>query len=243
MSSFPPKRKREVLSDQEYRLRAERTDGLVEGLRRVRERPRSLESSGMGSSGMEDFRRYVDKEQKASTERENLRSKDEGLPDVSDGRKKTVPDDFDPPPPILEDNNSDSDEGDDDGVGHLARGELELGFSSLGIKEEDFIRGAGKVTRTILTIRQLRRVMAFKESLFKFRTFVPRSEREANSSPEAPRWRAGRDLEWLRLRSQGTFERDWTWKRIQKELSDEELMAVAGGWKISCCSCTPCCCC
>jgi hypothetical protein len=27
------------------------------------------------------------------------------------------------------------------------------------------------------------------------------------------------------------------------ELSDEELMAVAGGWKISCCSCTPCCCC
>ena len=28
------------------------------------------------------------------------------------------------------------------------------------------------------------------------------------------------------------------------ELSDDELMAVAGGgWKISCCSCTPCCCC
>ncbi len=27
------------------------------------------------------------------------------------------------------------------------------------------------------------------------------------------------------------------------ELSDEELMAVAGGWSISCCSCSPCCCC
>jgi hypothetical protein len=27
------------------------------------------------------------------------------------------------------------------------------------------------------------------------------------------------------------------------ELSDEELMAVAGGVRISCCSCTPCCCC
>lgn len=26
------------------------------------------------------------------------------------------------------------------------------------------------------------------------------------------------------------------------ELSDEELMAVAGGWSISCCSCSPCCC-
>jgi len=25
-------------------------------------------------------------------------------------------------------------------------------------------------------------------------------------------------------------------------LSDSELMSVAGGWSISCCSCTPCCC-
>ncbi len=27
------------------------------------------------------------------------------------------------------------------------------------------------------------------------------------------------------------------------ELSDADLEAVAGGWSISCCSCTPCCCC
>lgn len=27
------------------------------------------------------------------------------------------------------------------------------------------------------------------------------------------------------------------------ELSDEDLEAIAGGWSISCCSCTPCCCC
>ena len=26
-------------------------------------------------------------------------------------------------------------------------------------------------------------------------------------------------------------------------LSDQELEAVAGGWSVSCCSCTPCCCC
>ena len=26
------------------------------------------------------------------------------------------------------------------------------------------------------------------------------------------------------------------------ELSDEELMEVAGGWSISCCCCSPCCC-
>ena len=211
-SGFPPKRKREVLSDQEYRLRTEKTDGLVEGLRRVRERLRSPEPSGI-----EDFRRYVDKDKKADAEGENLRSEDERLSDDSDGGNKTVPDDFDHPPPILENNKSGSDDSDDDGTGHLARGELELDFSLLGIKEEDLTGGSGKGTRTILTIRQLRRVMAAKESLFKFGTFIPRSEREADSSPEAPRWRAGRDLEWLRLRGQGTFERDWTWKRIQKE--------------------------
>jgi hypothetical protein len=28
-----------------------------------------------------------------------------------------------------------------------------------------------------------------------------------------------------------------------ESLSDEELMAVAGGWSVSCCSCSPCCCC
>lgn len=27
------------------------------------------------------------------------------------------------------------------------------------------------------------------------------------------------------------------------ELSESELEAVAGGWSVSCCSCTPCCCC
>jgi hypothetical protein len=59
--------------------------------------------------------------------------------------------------------------------------------------------------------------MAAKESIFKYGIFVPRSEREAELSPEAPRWRAGKDLEWLRLREQGTFERDWTWARIQRE--------------------------
>ena len=57
--------------------------------------------------------------------------------------------------------------------------------------------------------------MAAKESLFKFGTFVPRSEREADASPEPPRWRAGRDLEWFRLQDQGTFERNWTWAKIQ----------------------------
>jgi hypothetical protein len=38
LPDWPPKRKLDFLSDEEYRLRKDRTDGLVEGLRRVRER-------------------------------------------------------------------------------------------------------------------------------------------------------------------------------------------------------------
>jgi hypothetical protein len=66
----------------------------------------------------------------------------------------------------------------------------------------------------VFSPRQLRQVMATRETLFKFGTFVPKNDREANSSPEAPRWRAGRDLEWLRLNETGTFEGDWTLARM-----------------------------
>ncbi len=41
-----------------------------------------------------------------------------------------------------------------------------------------------------LSKRVLRRIMAAKESLFKFGTFVPKNDREAESSPEASRWKA-----------------------------------------------------
>jgi hypothetical protein len=53
--------------------------------------------------------------------------------------------------------------------------------------------------------------------MFKYGTFIPRNDREAEQSPEAPRWRSGRVLEWLRLRMAQTFETDWTWERIKKE--------------------------
>jgi hypothetical protein len=89
---------------------------------------------------------------------------------------------------------------------------------ALRVEENDPGCGKREGTRIVLTVRQLRRIMAAKESLFKFGVFVPKSEREAEASPEAPRWRAGRDIEWFRLREQGTpFERDWTWVRIQAE--------------------------
>ncbi len=56
--------------------------------------------------------------------------------------------------------------------------------------------------------------MAAKESLFKFGTFVPKNDREAELSPEAVRWKAGRTLEWVRLCKEGTFDGDWTWEKV-----------------------------
>jgi hypothetical protein len=67
----------------------------------------------------------------------------------------------------------------------------------------------------LLSKKILRRVMAAKESLFKFGTFVPRNDREAESSPEAARWKAGRSLEWVRLCKEGTFDGNWTWEAVQ----------------------------
>jgi hypothetical protein len=124
-------------------------------------------------------------------------------------RDKQLPEDYDPPPPAL----GRGEESDDDDPDLLMAG-IQNRFEGLTILENKKKEGP---TRVVLTIRQIRRIMAAKESLFKFGIFVPRSDREAQASPEAPRWRAGRDLEWLRLNEQGTFEGDWTWARVQKE--------------------------
>jgi len=56
--------------------------------------------------------------------------------------------------------------------------------------------------------------LAAKESIFKYGTFVPKNDREADSSPEASRWKAGRTLEWLRLEQHETFDGDWTWDKV-----------------------------
>ncbi len=68
-------------------------------------------------------------------------------------------------------------------------------------------------TKTII------KILKAQETLFKYGTFIPRNDREAEQSPEAPRWRSGRALEWLRLRNAQTFETDCTWERIKKEHS------------------------
>jgi hypothetical protein len=71
-----------------------------------------------------------------------------------------------------------------------------------------------------MTCRQIRRVLSAKESIFKYGTFVPKNDREANMSPEAPRWKAGRDLEWFRSNEQDNFETNWTLQRLRREFPD-----------------------
>ena len=66
------------------------------------------------------------------------------------------------------------------------------------------IGGVGKALSSKIIIR----ILKAQESMFKYGTFIPKSDREAEQSPEAPRWRSGRTLEWLRLREANTFETD-----------------------------------
>jgi hypothetical protein len=89
------------------------------------------------------------------------------------------------------------------------------------IQSSDFSAGfLSKDTRTreriFLTAKTLRRILHSKESIFKYGVFVPRSDNEADASPEHVQWSSGRTLEWMRLQGQGTFERDWDWIRVTK---------------------------
>jgi hypothetical protein len=51
----------------------------------------------------------------------------------------------------------------------------------------------------------------------KYGVFVPKNDKEADDSPEHVRWVSGRQLEWMRLQTQGTFERTWDWARAHKK--------------------------
>jgi hypothetical protein len=96
------------------------------------------------------------------------------------------------------------------------------GLSSLSlIDEPGFSLPSGMVGKLVkISKKILRRVLAAKESLFKFGIFVPKNDRQADSSPEAPRWKAGRDLEWHRLSLNGTFDGDWTWDKAHAAFPD-----------------------
>jgi hypothetical protein len=66
----------------------------------------------------------------------------------------------------------------------------------------------------------MRRILNAKESIFKYGIFVPRNDKDADSSPEHARWASGRTLEWMRLQDQGTFGRNWDWTRVKKKFPD-----------------------
>jgi hypothetical protein len=116
-----------------------------------------------------------------------------------------------------------------DGIGHDFVSNVSLGLSVPAEKEESSTLiapaaapvGSSLLRRVVLLSRRtLRRVLAAKESLFKFGTFVPKNDREADSSPEAVRWDAGRTLEWVRLGQQRTFDGDWTWAKVRELFPD-----------------------
>jgi hypothetical protein len=71
--------------------------------------------------------------------------------------------------------------------------------------------------KAFLSVKTLRRILSAKESIFKYGVFVPRNDKDADSSPEHARWASGRTLEWMRLQDQGTFGRNWDWSRVQKK--------------------------
>jgi hypothetical protein len=75
-------------------------------------------------------------------------------------------------------------------------------------------------TAKSLATRTIRRILKMQESLFKYGTYVPRNDKEAEASPEAVRWKSGRQLEWIRLKTARTFETDWTWEKIQRKFPE-----------------------
>ncbi len=94
------------------------------------------------------------------------------------------------------------------------------------IEEESVIKVAiGKVKtltnfvgrKMLLSLKTMRRILNFQESIMKYGVFVPRNDQEADALAEHHRWDSGRMLKWMRLQDQGTFERNWDWARVQKK--------------------------
>jgi hypothetical protein len=73
------------------------------------------------------------------------------------------------------------------------------------------------------------KILNFKESLMKYGVFVPKNDNEADASPERVRWGSGRQLEWMRLQTQGAFERNWDWVRVHKRMTTNTLGSTVSG--------------
>jgi hypothetical protein len=69
-------------------------------------------------------------------------------------------------------------------------------------------------------------MLSARPSIFKFGVQVPRNDGEADRSPERIQWKAGRTLEWLRLKKVGAFDGSWTKERIRKELPHFQIVDI-----------------
>jgi hypothetical protein len=72
-----------------------------------------------------------------------------------------------------------------------------------------------KVSR--LNTKAMRRILAARESIFKYGIYLPRNDRDADTSPESLRWNLGRQLEWLHIKKVEAFEYDWNKERLARE--------------------------
>jgi hypothetical protein len=68
-----------------------------------------------------------------------------------------------------------------------------------------------------LNSKVIRRILAARESIFKYGIYLPRNDRDADISPERLRWNSGRQLEWLRLKKVQAFEYDWDKARLARD--------------------------
>jgi hypothetical protein len=101
--------------------------------------------------------------------------------------------------------------------GQSENGELEKGVSTFADgQSKRKLQSTNFGDRKILSVKTMRRILNFKESLMKYGVFVPKNDNEADASPEHVRWTSGRHLEWIRLQTQGTFARNWDWAKVHK---------------------------
>jgi len=92
----------------------------------------------------------------------------------------------------------------------------------------------GKIFRTPLSpippvhlnSKTMRRILAMRETIFKYGIYLPKTDRDADTSPESARWRSGRQLEWLRLKAVQAFEYDWTVDRMLVEFPDYQVADI-----------------
>jgi hypothetical protein len=77
-----------------------------------------------------------------------------------------------------------------------------------------------------INAKTIRRILAARETIFKYGIYLPKNDSDADASPESARWRSGRQLEWLRLKDVQAFEYDWTKSRLAVEYPDYKFSDI-----------------